>query len=55
MIIKKENILKEIDVINKIYLLEDGNFYWTFIEESIDIISLPPQKHAEYEINNRAY
>lgn len=42
MIIKKENILKEIDVINRIYLLKDGNFYQTFIEEAIEIISLPP-------------
>ena len=42
MIVKKENILKEIDIINKIYLLKDGNFYLTFIEEAIDILSLPP-------------
>ena len=55
LILKKEKIHKDIDTVKNIYLLYNEEFFSTFIEESLEIISLPPNKYAEYEINNKSF
>lgn len=55
LIVQKEGIKKDLIVVLDYFLLYKEEFYSVFIEECAPIMSLPPNKYAEYEIRNKAF
>ena len=55
LILKEEKLMDHLKNLKDYYFLGRGEFYQIFIEESKNIMKLPPTSNAESEINGVAY
>jgi gamma-tubulin complex component 4 len=55
LILKEEKLLDHLQLLKQYYFVDKGEFYQIFIEESRNIMKLPPNANTEYDINGIAY
>ena len=55
LILKEEKLVDHLKILRNYYFLDKGEFYQIFIEESRNIMKLPPTSSAEQEINGVAF
>jgi len=51
LVVVKADLMEHLTSIKDYFLLAKGEFYQTFLEEARQIMSLPPQNSAEYDLN----
>lgn len=55
VIVEEEKLVVNLKNIKAFYFMEKGEFYHIFIEESRNLMKLPPKASAEYDINGMVY
>ena len=52
LMLKRENLVENLENLKNFYLMSKGEFYQVFIEESLTILKFMPKKDSEQIINN---
>ena len=55
VIVEEEALVENLQNLKSYYFMEKGEFYHIFIEESRNLMKLPPKASAEFDINGMVY